>query len=961
MNYTTPDNDQGTGRKQAIVEYTFNPNNLSQVPTEKTIMLIDYPQQNTHHRAGWLDFGPDGMLYIATGEDTVASNAQTVVNQNGSINHLGKMLRIDVSGDDFPADANRSYRIPADNPTEFDKITGELAQPSEIWAVGLRNPWRACFGPDGKLYVADVGQNTYEEINIVEAGKNYGWRVAPVADGPQNTPGYTDPYHYYGRDIGGSVTGGYFYSGQGPLNGKYIFGDFNNGHIFAMDVSGAEAEVEDITNLFRDANGNPMQFGHLSSFGLDGQGNLYAISYADNTWGNDTGRVFRLSDNTPVEDVGDDLNGAGGNDTIYGGGGDDTIHGGDDNDHLYGDAGNDHLYGDDGVDTLEGGADNDTYYVDNGDSVVEATGNGIDEILVKLQDNVVPNFVLQAGQEVERLRAEDYASERELNITGNEFDQMLEGNDGDNRIDGKAGADTMIGSNGDDTYVVDDADDTVIEIESSGTDTVESTINYTLGADLENLVLRGNAIKGTGNILYNVITGNGVANILDGKGGQDTLIGRGGNDTYWISDGREEIVETAGEGTDTVIVRTSGYMLTGGADVEILKADEDSEVSELIGNEVGNTLIGNKGDNYLNGAGGSDTVVFKGKRSDYTIERVATGFQVKDNVANRDGTDTVVNVEFFQFADRTVNLEGLLNTPPSSLKLDANAVMENSNDGKPIGDFSVDDNSGDRHTFTLVNSAGGRFSLDSNGKLSVADGVRLDYEQETQHTIEVMATDSFGESITSSFVIYVQDAPAEQATGSAGADVMKGGSGNDSFNGLGGNDRIEADLGNDTLMGGSENDTLDAGGGNDRVLGEMGNDSLIGGLGNDLLDGSLGNDRLVGGLGKDTMTGGTGRDVFVFDDRETGSSKSKADYIIDFSGRSGDRLDLRAVDANTKKSGDQNFSFIGKKAFSKAGEVRYEKTKSATYVYLNTDNDKAAEAVIKLKGSIDLSKSWFVL
>lgn len=175
----------------------------------------------------------------------------------------------------------------------------------------------------------------------------------------------------------------------------------------------------------------------------------------------------------------------------------------------------------------------------------------------------------------------------------------------------------------------------------------------------------------------------------------------------------------------------------------------------------------------------------------------------------------------------------------------------------------------------------------------------------------------------------------------------------------------------DTLAGGSGRDVLDGdgtadvllgGGNNDRLKAYAGNDRLDAGSGNDALYGGTGNDRLIGGTGKDTLTGNTGRDVFVFDDRETGSSKSRADYITDFSGRRGDRIDLKLIDANTKKRGDQKFSFIGdEESFSKAGEVRFEKTKSATYVYLNTDNDRAAEAVIKLKGSIELSKSWFVL
>jgi len=174
-------------------------------------------------------------------------------------------------------------------------------------------------------------------------------------------------------------------------------------------------------------------------------------------------------------------------------------------------------------------------------------------------------------------------------------------------------------------------------------------------------------------------------------------------------------------------------------------------------------------------------------------------------------------------------------------------------------------------------------------------------------------------------------------------------------------DTLSGGAGSDILTGDAFANILVANGGNDRLNGDAGNDLLEGGSGNDVVSAGDGNDRSVGGLGKDTFTGGQGRDVFVFDDRDTSSSKTKADYILDFKGREGDRLDLRAVDANTKKGGDQNFSFIGQKAFSKEGQVRYEKAKGYTYVYLNTDADKAAEAVIKLKGAIDLSKAWFVL
>ena len=175
-------------------------------------------------------------------------------------------------------------------------------------------------------------------------------------------------------------------------------------------------------------------------------------------------------------------------------------------------------------------------------------------------------------------------------------------------------------------------------------------------------------------------------------------------------------------------------------------------------------------------------------------------------------------------------------------------------------------------------------------------------------------------------------------------------------------DTLSGGAGSDILTGDAFANHLIANAGNDRLNGGTGNDLLEGGAGNDVFSAGDGNDRLVGGLGRDTLTGNTGRDVFVFDDRETGSSKSKADTITDFRGRSGDRIDLKLVDANSRLRGDQKFSFIGDdEAFTRAGQVRYEKTKGTTYVYLNTDSDRAAEAVIKLKGAMDLSKGWFVL
>ncbi|WP_262296663.1 hypothetical protein [Microvirga sesbaniae] len=236
-------------------------------------------------------------------------------------------------------------------------------------------------------------------------------------------------------------------------------------------------------------------------------------------------------------------------------------------------------------------------------------------------------------------------------------------------------------------------------------------------------------------------------------------------------------------------------------------------------------------------------------------------------------------------------------------------------------------------------------------------------------------------------------------SGGAGHDTLTGDAFANILNGGAGNDRLDGGASADMLSGGAGDDTyvtdgLDtiveaAGGGTDTVIASSsfslaafaevenlsaaegtaglaltGNglaNMLTGNAGANRLSGGAGADVLNGGLGQDSLTGGAGKDVFAFDDRDTGAAKSRADVVTDFSGRQGDRLDLRAVDANTKRAGDQAFSFIGTKAFSKAGQVRTETVKGATYVLLNTDSDKAAEAVIKLKGALDLHKGWFVL
>ncbi len=264
--------------------------------------VLGFSQPYANHNGGWMAFGPDDhYLYIATGDGGSAndpqSNAQDITN-----NWLGKMLRIDVDGDDFPTDPNRNYSIPPTNP--FVGIGAD----DEIWAYGLRNPWRNSFDREtGDFYIADVGQNVWEEINVQPAsspgGENYGWRlreglVPTPSVGGDKPNGAIDPIYVYrhgtGLDQGYSITGGYVYRGPiKELQGNYFFADYVMSRVWSLRFNGDQPADFDGTNstdytrwttLLRPDVG---QISSISSFGEDAEGNLYILDYG--------GEIFRLS------------------------------------------------------------------------------------------------------------------------------------------------------------------------------------------------------------------------------------------------------------------------------------------------------------------------------------------------------------------------------------------------------------------------------------------------------------------------------------------------------------------------------------------------------------------------------------------------------------------------------------------------------------------------------------------
>jgi autotransporter-associated beta strand protein len=261
--------------------------------------VLSVPQPYSNHNGGWLDFGRDGHLYVAMGDGGSGNDPENYAQNRNSL--LGKILRLDVSGDDFPTDASRNYRVPATNP-----FVGQAGMRGEIWAYGLRNPWRNSFDrATGDLYIGDVGQSAREEIHFQPAssggGENYGWRVreGTVVTGLSGQGGspLIGPIYEYTRGSGTfqgqSVTGGYVYRGPiAALQGQYFFGDYVRGRLFSLVFNGTTpaafngANFTSRTDWTASLTTTAGTVGNVASFGEDAAGNVYVVSYG--------GSVFRI-------------------------------------------------------------------------------------------------------------------------------------------------------------------------------------------------------------------------------------------------------------------------------------------------------------------------------------------------------------------------------------------------------------------------------------------------------------------------------------------------------------------------------------------------------------------------------------------------------------------------------------------------------------------------------------------
>jgi VCBS repeat-containing protein len=675
--------------------------------------------------------------------------------------------------------------------------------------------------------------------------------------------------------------------------------------------------------------------------------------------------------------------GGAGADTVNAGAGDDVASGGDGNDFLNGEAGNDTLSGDAGNDVLngglgadqmDGGIGDDTYVVDNaGDIVTEGLNAGTDlaqsSITYTLTDNV-ENLTLTGAADIDGtgnalnnvingntganvldgLAGDDTLSGNAGNDTllggdgndvlnGDAGDDQLVGDAGNDTLNGGVGADNMQGGAGADTYVVDNAADVVVENAGEGSDTVQSSLSYTLTDNVENLTLTGSAnINGSGNALDNVITGNGGSNLLNGGDGSDTLIGNAGNDildggagadklqggtgddTYLVDDAGDLVSEAVGAGIDTV---QSGLSYTLGANVENLTLTGAADLAGT-GNTLNNAIVGNAGANLLDGGAGIDTMSGGAGNDTYIVDN--TGDVIVEAAGG--GNDTA-----YASANYTLsaNVESLVLTGTAAIN--------------GIGNAQANTLTGNAGNNTLSGMAGNDLLVGGAGNDTLDGGLDMDTLQGGDGN-DLYVVDNAGDVVVEnagegadtvqSSIGYTLTANVENltltgsahidGTGNALDNVITGNNGNNTLSGLDGNDTLIGGSGNDILDGGAGADSLQGGTGDDTYLVDEAGDVVVeaagagsdtvqsslshtlaanvenlvltgtqnlNGSGNALNNAILGNagaNVLDGGAGADTLAGGAGDDTYIVDnsadtvtetlDNGVDTVRASANYVL---------------------------------------------------------------------------------
>ncbi len=506
----------------------------------------------------------------------------------------------------------------------------------------------------------------------------------------------------------------------------------------------------------------------------------------------------------------------------------------------------------------------------------------------------------------------------------------LDGGAGNDLLDGNRGADAMAGGAGDDVFKVDNMGDTILETVGQGKDRVFASASYTLtaGAEVEMLTTASNfgsaAINLTGNALVQGIYGNAGPNQLSGGGGADSLAGFEGNDWYFITDGREVVFESAGEGNDRIFTSVD-YRLRAGASVEVITTNlhVGTAAIDITGNELANTIYGNDGDNRLDGDYGADTLVGRAGNDWFFVDNAGDVVQ-EDSGGGADRVFASVSYALTAGADVEM-LTTDSNSGMAAINLTGNAL------GQGIyGNAGANQLTGGGGADSLVGFGGDDWYFIVDGRERVFESVSggndrvfasVSYTLTAGAEVELLAT-AFPAGTAA--INLTGNELANTIHGNAGANRLEGAAGNDALIGNEGDDILDGGTGNDILDGGTGNDILRGGMGDDWHFVDSAGDMLIEAVGEGTLDrvfarvsytltagaevelmttdhnsgtaainltgnelaniihGNDGDNKLDGGAGADTLVGRAGNDQFFVD--------NAGDYIFEAAGEGNDRL-----------------------------------------------------------------------
>jgi Ca2+-binding RTX toxin-like protein/subtilisin-like proprotein convertase family protein len=469
------------------------------------------------------------------------------------------------------------------------------------------------------------------------------------------------------------------------------------------------------------------------------------------------------------------------------------------NDILTGDAGGNLIDGKAGADTMEGRTGDDTYIVDNvGDVINELPGGGYDAV----QSGVT--YTLAAN--VEQLTLTGAAT---IDGTGNADANRIVGNTANNILDGKGGSDDLVGGLGNDTYVVDVGTDRVTENANEGTDTVQSSVSWTLGNNLENVTLTGlDATNATGNVLNNVMIGNAANNTLDGAQGADTMSGGAGDDTYFVDNLGDVVTENLNEGIDTIYTSVNRPVLDANVENLVLFG----AATTAIGNALDNSIVGNELNNSINGGAGNDTLD-GGVGADTMLGGIGNDIYVVDNLGDvvtenaGEGTDTVQSSITFSLAT-LANLENITLTGTTNIDATGNATANvltgNAGNNKLDGGTGNDVLDGGAGVDNMIGGAGNdTYVVDNVGDI-VNEAASADIDTVQSYIDFNLVTSGANiENLTLlgfANVAATGNAANNTIIGNSANNVLDGGAGIDTLKGGAGNDTYKIDTTTDTIV-----------------------------------------------------------------------------------------------------------------------------------------------------------------